>query len=119
VVLVGLSSITAATRLPIGATRKDPDGRRLLLDVMREVVLVGRAKGAPLPEDYAEKAIAFADGLPEGTRASMALDLERGNRLELDWLAGRVAALGRELGIPTPACEAIYAILKPYRMGKR
>ena len=117
-VLVGLSSVTAASRLPIGATRSDPDGRRLLLSVMREVVAVGRAKGVPLPEDYGDKAIAFADGLPEGTKASMALDLDRGNRLELDWLAGRVVTLGRELGVPTPACETIYAILKPYRMGK-
>ncbi|HEY7457323.1 MAG TPA: ketopantoate reductase family protein [Xanthobacteraceae bacterium] len=117
-VLVGLSSVTAASRLPIGATRNDPDGRRLLLSVMREVVAVGRAKGVPLPEDYGDKAIAFADGLPEGTKASMALDLDRGNRLELDWLAGRVVTLGRELGVPTPACETIYAILKPYRMGK-
>ena len=48
----------------------------------------------------------------------MAHDLERGNRLELDWLAGKVSALGRELGIPTPANDAVYAILKPHRMGK-
>ena len=35
----------------------------------------------------------------------------------LDWLAGKVVALGRKYGIPTPAQEAVYAILKPYRMG--
>jgi 2-dehydropantoate 2-reductase len=118
VVLVGLSSVTAATRLPIGATRKDEHGRRLILSVMREVVAVGRAKGAPLSEDYGDKAMAFVDALPDHTRASMALDLERGNRLELDWLAGRVVSLGRELNVPTPVCETIYAVLKPYRMGR-
>src|SRR5262249_61903169 len=36
----------------------------------------------------------------------------------LDWLAGKVVALGRKYGIPTPAQEAVYAILKPYRMGR-
>ncbi|MFL6835314.1 MAG: ketopantoate reductase C-terminal domain-containing protein [Xanthobacteraceae bacterium] len=36
----------------------------------------------------------------------------------MDWLAGKVVALGRTYGIPTPAQEAIYAILKPYRMGR-
>ena len=51
-------------------------------------------------------------------KASMANDLEAGNRLELDWLAGKVAALGRKYGIATPAHEAVYAILKPYRMGR-
>jgi 2-dehydropantoate 2-reductase len=51
-------------------------------------------------------------------RASMANDLEAGNRLELDWLAGKVVALGRKYGVATPAQEAVYAILKPYRMGR-
>jgi 2-dehydropantoate 2-reductase len=48
----------------------------------------------------------------------MANDLEAGNRLELDWLAGKVIALGRKYGLPAPAHEAVYAILKPYRMGR-
>jgi 2-dehydropantoate 2-reductase len=51
-------------------------------------------------------------------KASMANDLDAGNRLELDWLAGKVVALGRKYGISTPAQEAVYAILKPYRMGR-
>ena len=51
-------------------------------------------------------------------KASMANDLEAGNRLELDWLAGKVVALGRRYGMATPAHEAVYAILKPYRMGR-
>jgi hypothetical protein len=29
-----------------------------------------------------------------------------------------VIALGRKYGIPTPGQEAVYAILKPYRMGR-
>ena len=43
----------------------------------------------------------------------------RGNRLELDWLAGRVVELGRELNVPTPVNATIYAALKGYRMGKK
>ena len=116
-ILVAISSLTAASRLPLGATRGDPDGRKLMMTLMREVVAVGRARGAPLPEDHADKVMPFIEGVPDATKASMAHDLDRGNRLELDWLAGRVVSLGRELGVPTPACETIYAILKPYRMG--
>jgi ketopantoate reductase len=37
--------------------------------------------------------------------------------LELDWLAGKVVALGRKYAVPTPAQEAVYVILKPYRDG--
>jgi 2-dehydropantoate 2-reductase len=51
--------------------------------------------------------------------ASMAHDLERGNRIELDWLSGKVRALGRELNIETPASDTVYTALKLHRMGKR
>ncbi len=61
----------------------------------------------------------FAESAPFGMRASMAHDLERGNRLELDWLAGKVVELGRKFGVPVPANEAVYALLKPYRLGDR
>jgi 2-dehydropantoate 2-reductase len=50
-------------------------------------------------------------------RASMLDDLERGKPLELNWLAGEVARLGRELAIPTPANDTVYAALKPHRGG--
>jgi 2-dehydropantoate 2-reductase len=50
-------------------------------------------------------------------KASMALDLERGNRMELPWLGGKVVALGRELGVATPTHGMMYALLKPYIMG--
>jgi 2-dehydropantoate 2-reductase len=118
VFLVGLSSMTAATRLPIGAFRDDPDTRAMFLRVMQEVVAVGQAKGIALKNGFAEERLGFIDKAQPSFKASLAHDLERGNRLELDWLAGRVVSLGRELGVPTPMNEAIYALLKPYRMGK-
>ena len=48
----------------------------------------------------------------------MQLDLERGKRLELDWLNGEVVRLGEELGVETPENAAVYEALKPYAMGK-
>ena len=119
VFLSSLAGMTAATRLPVGQIRADPDMRACFANLLREVVAVGRAKGVALPPDHADKALAFADAtLPPGMKASMAHDLERGNRLELDWLTGKVVELGRTLGVPTPTSDAIYAVLKPYRMGK-
>jgi 2-dehydropantoate 2-reductase len=85
---------------------------------MREVAAVAKAKGVGLAHDYVDKRLAFVrTGTPPTMKASMAHDLERGNRLELDWLSGKVSALGRELGVPTPANDAIYAMLKLHRMG--
>ncbi|HEY2754917.1 MAG TPA: ketopantoate reductase C-terminal domain-containing protein, partial [Pseudolabrys sp.] len=67
---------------------------------------------------YVDERMAFADAnTPPTMKASMANDLDRGNRLELDWLAGQVSRLGKELKVPTPVNDLIYAALKLHRMG--
>ena len=70
-----------------------------------------------LPPDFAEDRFDFAQRMPYGMKASMLHDLERGNRLELDWLAGHVVELGRKLGVATPMNTAVYAALKLHRDG--
>ena len=118
-ILSAIAGTTSATRKPVGPLLADPDTRTLFHGIMKEIVAVGRAKGVPLPADFADQRLAYADEtLPKGMKASMAHDLDRGNRLELDWLNGKVVELGRTLGVPTPVNATVYAILKPYRMGQ-
>jgi 2-dehydropantoate 2-reductase len=86
---------------------------------MEEAFAVGKAKGVALDHGYIDERMAFMmDKVEPGMKASMAHDLERGNRLELDWLAGKVRALGRQYGIATPASDTVYTVLKLSRMGK-
>ncbi|MBV8927119.1 MAG: 2-dehydropantoate 2-reductase, partial [Bradyrhizobium sp.] len=82
-----------------------------------EVIEVARAKGIALPADALGRTIDFIGHTPPAMKASMALDLERGNRLELPWLSGKVVELGRELSVPTPTHDILYALLKPFIMG--
>jgi 2-dehydropantoate 2-reductase len=117
VFLAGLSGTTSTIRKPIGPIRENAQSRAFLLDVMREVVAVGRAHGVALPEDYAEQRLAFADSVGPDMTASMHHDLERGNRLELRWLAGAVVELGAKAGVPTPLNRAIADILCLHAMG--
>jgi 2-dehydropantoate 2-reductase len=117
VFLVGLSGTTSAVRKPIGAIRENAQTRALLLDVMREVAAVGRAKGVALPEGFAEQRLAFCDTLPASMTSSMHHDLERGNRLEVPWLSGAVADLGAQLNVPVPCNRVIADILAPYAGG--
>ena len=111
VFLVGLSATTATMRSTIGPIRENPQSRAFLLALMREVVAVGRAHGVALAQDYADARLKFADGLPADMTSSMAHDLERGNRLEVNWLSGGVVKLGKEKGVPTPANSAVCDIL--------
>jgi 2-dehydropantoate 2-reductase len=86
---------------------------------LQETFDVGRAKGVTLPADAVERTLDFIAHLPPTMKASMALDLDRGNRLEVPWLSGKVAELGRQLSIPTPTHSMMYAMLKPYAMGAK
>jgi 2-dehydropantoate 2-reductase len=118
VLLSGTSGITASTRQPLGVVRDDADMRAFFYKLMHETIAVGRAAGVEFPPDFPAELDRAVAAFSPMMRASMANDLAAGNRLELDWLAGKVVAMGRRYGIPTPAQEAVYAILKPYRMGR-
>jgi 2-dehydropantoate 2-reductase len=118
ILLATNAAITAATRTPIGLLRDDPDIFPLFARASAEVAAVGRAKGIELPGDVVEKMVGFTKTAPPGMMASMAHDLVRGNRIELPWLSGKVVAMGRELGVPTPVHEILYAVLKPFVAGK-
>jgi 2-dehydropantoate 2-reductase len=106
--------VTALGRMGIGDILGCPETARFYRGVMDEIAAVGRAKGVPLPADTAERAIAFASKLQPEMRSSLAHDLERGNRLEVDALMGAVVRYGAEVGVPTPLNAAIYACLLPH-----
>jgi 2-dehydropantoate 2-reductase len=117
ILLASNASMMAATRQPIGKLRDDPDLRPIFTAAYREVVEVGRAKGVALPADAVDRVVDLTSHMPPAMKASMALDLDRGNRLELPWLGGKVVELGRQLGVPTPTHSMMAALLKPYIMG--
>ncbi|HEY3793676.1 MAG TPA: 2-dehydropantoate 2-reductase [Bradyrhizobium sp.] len=117
VFLVGLSGTTTTMRVTIGPIRENARTRAFLLDIMREVVAVGRAQGVRLPEDYAEIRLRLADDVAWDMTSSMYHDLERGRPLEVRWLSGGVVELGRQVGVPTPLNRAIADILVPYELG--
>ena len=47
----------------------------------------------------------------------IAVPTTRSPNSEFNWLTGKVIALGKRLGIPTPASNFIYAALKLYKDG--
>ena len=118
--LTAMAGATASLRSPIGAIRADPELRGFFRALMEEAFAVGKAKGVALAPDFVEERMDFMMNKVEaGMKASMAHDLERGNRLELDWLAGKVRELGRQYKIPTPASDTVYTVLKLHRLGSR
>lgn len=118
ILLSATSGTTSVTRATMGQILADPDTRALFRNLLQEAFTVGRAKGVALDDGLVDGFMALAEhNMPADMKASMANDLDRGNRLELDWLAGEVCRLGRELKVPTPVNDTIYAALKLHRMG--
>lgn len=112
-----ISGFTAAARSPIGVLRADPGTRALMQRAIEEVVAVARASGTTLPAGTVERHMEFLDALPAESRASQANDLAAGRPLELHWLSGAVARLGRERGVATPIHATLTAVLLAHARG--
>jgi 2-dehydropantoate 2-reductase len=117
ILLASNASIMALARLPVGKLRDDPDIAPWFTTAYEEVAAVGRAVGVALPADAVDKTLNFNRNAPPQLMPSMAVDLLRGNRIELPWLSGKVVALGKKHSVPTPTHAFMYAALKPYIMG--
>ena len=113
VFITAVSSIGSLTRLPMGDFRSVPETRSLLSRIMQEVESLARAQGVRLDEDVVQKWMEFVDNAAPGIKPSMQLDVEAGRRTELESMIGVVGRKGRELGVPTPAADFVYASLLP------
>lgn len=118
VFLSSFSGITCALRLPIGPIREDPDHWSLFRRAMEETFAVARARGVALADDLVEQRLAFTESFAPETYASMYHDLMAGKRIELPWLSGAVADMGRELGVAVPVHEGFCQTLKPFVDGE-
>jgi len=115
--LTVLAGATASERSTLGPLRESPEGQALLAGLTSEAEAAGRAEGVALPADMHRKIEKMIAGLPGGMRASMALDLERGNRLELPWLNGAVLRIAEKHGLPAPFSKSVVERLTPFVQG--
>jgi 2-dehydropantoate 2-reductase len=117
--LTAMAGATASRRAAIGPIVATEDGRKFRRALMDEARAVGKASGVDVGDAFVEQRMDFVlNKVEPGMKASMAHDLEKGNRLELDWLNGKVAELGNKYGIDTPASDEVVAKLGDFRLGK-
>jgi 2-dehydropantoate 2-reductase len=105
--------VGAITGLTHGQVCEDPALRRFVSVLVDEGKAVAAAQGIVLDADP-EELIDHA-AKPEvayGHKASMLQDVEARRQTEIDYLNGGLVRFGRELGVTTPANEAIWALVK-------
>lgn len=111
-----LNPVSAIGQAKYGRIADSPDAVRLLEAVGDEVLAVARAAGIVIP-GVEDSAAAFAVSMKIATQmteqfSSTGQDLNRGKRTEIDSLNGHIVRRGAELGVPTPANQALYALVK-------
>ena len=111
--IAAVSGLGAVTRLPVGSYRDVTPARRLLTAALEEATAVARADGVALPDKVVARTLAFLDGLPPESTASMQRDIDAGRPSELEAQNGAVSRRGKRLGVPTPVHDFIYAALLP------
>jgi len=109
-----MASITALTRLDLGPLRDCRESRDLYRAAVAETARVAQAVVPDLPDGLEDKVWQFVMALPPNVHASMLDDLQRGKRLELEYLSGEVVRLGLKHDVPTPIHATFRAALMPF-----
>src|SRR5262249_246480 len=107
--LSSMAGVNCMMGEPIGKVLGDPETRAFYRRLMDECLAVGQKTGAKVPSSWVDDRMSFSDNAPPGMKASMLHDLEAGNRLELDWLTGKVVSPAPHPPVPTPPTQPAHA----------
>jgi 2-dehydropantoate 2-reductase len=111
-----LNAVSALAQARYRQIAASDDGRKMVHEVVKEVLAVAQAAGIVLPGVQDSKAalagaMTIATQMPEQL-SSTGQDINRGKRTEIDSLNGYIAHRGAELGVPTPVNYTLYTLVK-------
>ncbi len=111
-----LNAISALGHARYGQIARSDDAKKLMEQIVDEVLAVARAAGVVLPgvhdrESGMAAAMELATQMADAF-SSTAQDLNRGQPTEIDALNGYISRRGEELGIPVPVNHALFTLVK-------
>ncbi len=119
VLISSIRSLDSVTRTTYGELLEIPKTRAMLKQSMIEVIDVANALNVNIEYDFADKMIAFVDGLPADSTSSLHRDIRDGTQSELDYLIGSVVKHGIEQGVDIPLSKFLYYSLLPQELASR
>lgn len=114
--ITSMGSMTALSRLTQGEIASSNETMDVVFGAMREAEAVGRATGVNIQPHEPEKVIEGLKRFDPNTRSSLYYDLVNEKPMEIEALNGTVVTLGKQLGVPTPVQQTIYAALLPHHL---
>lgn len=131
------NALAGLTGLKSAELREKAEPRRASIRIASEVVRVGTALGVSIEPIGGIPAQMFVDSQTDGGvledlesnmvdgakligtgRPSLAQDVERGRKTEVDFLNGYVSRRGREAGVPTPVNDSVVKNTKRLETGE-
>ena len=131
------NSVAGFTGLLSAELRLEPEVRRLTIRIAAEVVRVADAHGVAVEPINGVPAHMFTEAMVDGEameevesgllagvpligggRPSLAQDIAKGRKIEIDFLNGHVVEKGREIGVPTPLNEAVAQLTRRVAAGE-
>jgi len=111
-----LNAISALGHAHYGEIAQNDDAKRLMEDIVDEVLAVARKARVVLPgvhdrESGMAAAMEIATQMADAL-SSTAQDLNRRRPTEIDALNGYIARRGAELGVPVPVNHALFTLVK-------
>jgi len=110
---IPFNGLCALMQQPVKAFVRNRDSRKLVREIMLEVIEAADAQELtrPIAGRYADQMLEFTDSMGE-YRPSMQIDLEQGRQLELESIFGQPLAYGRRKGIRMPRVEMLAILLE-------
>jgi 2-dehydropantoate 2-reductase len=117
-----LNAISALGRAKYGQIAGSEDARKVVREIVDEVLAVARAAnirppGLEDPQAALAGAIKVAGQMNEAL-SSTAQDMLRNKRTEIDSLNGYISRRGAQLGVPTPVNHALFTLVKLAEAGR-
>jgi 2-dehydropantoate 2-reductase len=109
---VGINQTSAVLRAPYGVYQKSESARSLMRNACMEVLNIAQKKKINLTNEDIDNYFRIINGLAANGKTSMLQDVEAGRGTEVETFAGAVIRMGKELDIPTPVNEILYAMIK-------
>jgi 2-dehydropantoate 2-reductase len=107
---LSFNMICSLTMAGLEVVTADPGAREVARRQMLEAQAVGEKLGVKFALDVDAR---IAGAVEVGAhKPSTLVDLERGRPMEIDALLGAVVEMGRLVGLPTPTCDTVLALIR-------
>jgi 2-dehydropantoate 2-reductase len=111
--IAAFGGVSSLAQVPSGGLLGCPESKALLVHAMEEIEVIARTKGINLAPEVVSNAVTKLERFESTTTSSMQRDVASGRLFELEAFSGTIIRLGREISVPTPVHEMLYALLKP------